>query len=651
MFYKILIALYSVLSIASSEIPERRDFLLDKKINPCENLYAHACNEVIKSFTLRPDRQGHSFAFDDSGERILKFKKEYLANLSTINPQSEVEKDLKSFFVACTNKDARKEEELLQTKKYIDELAKISSKEEWIKRQIGKLNSGNPGIFSMELSENTDNPRKSDLLPWIGYAFLPEKSYAENKDLMQDFQELAEYLFEQLELKNSESLAQKVKDYEIGLQKVKLAPADLRDAFSQKNYLTREAFIKKFPTFLNQKALSYIPKQVKLRIINIEVLEYLETVFKTWPVEDLKALELFYELQSRMDQAYPKFYQKRFDLRKKYLGGAAQRRELNEECTRKVEGYFSAEFDYIILPKMFKDFKSDELAKMANIVRKSILVSIEKNRWLSKSAKKEALNKMQSANMRLVAPKTLKDWHLISYQSLNEETYLNNQEKISNAFYKRDFKYLTTLRDLKSWEGVAPLQVNAFYDPTANQFTLLQGILQYPFYDQSQSTIENLAGIGMVVGHELGHGIDDQGSKYNTKGQLKDWMTKKDLAKFQELTAPLVEQFGKAGMNGRLTLGENIGDLVGLRAALDAAKMSMKISTEEYQKFFLSYARSWCEVQTDGAKQLRLKSDPHSMGEARVNELVKHFKEFEEAFSCKPTDALVLPNSSRVHIW
>jgi putative endopeptidase len=179
----------------------------------------------------------------------------------------------------------------------------------------------------------------------------------------------------------------------------------------------------------------------------------------------------------------------------------------------------------------------------------------------------------------------------------------------------------------------------------------MQGILQYPFYDQAQSTIENLAGIGMVVGHELGHGIDDQGSKYNTKGQLKDWMTKKDLAKFQELTAPLVEQFGKAGMNGRLTLGENIGDLVGLRSALDAAKMSMKISTEEYQKFFLSYARSWCEVQTDGAKQLRLKSDPHSMGEARVNELVKHFREFEEAFSCKPTDALVLPNSSRVHIW
>jgi len=639
------------LAHASSEIPDRREFPMNPDINPCENLYEHACSKVISSFTLRPDRQRHNFSFNDSTERILKFKKEYLSNLSNLYPTSDVEKDLKSFFVACINKDARKEEEQTYSKKLITELSAINTKDAWIARQMNKLNSGNPGIFAFEISQNTDNPKKSDILPWAQYVFLPENSYAENADLMKDFQDLAEELFDQLEIKNSTDLAQKVKQYEIDLQKVKLTPADLRDAFTKKNYLSKAVLIKKYPTFFNQKVLAYIPNNVKIRMINPEVLNYLQEVVKSWSLNDLKSLEVFYELQDKMDQGYPKFYDKRFDLKKKYLGGVSKRKELYEECTRHVENYFSSEFDYIILPKMFGSFSSKNLEDMANSVRKSIIVSIKKNKWLSPSAKKEALHKMTSANMRLVAPKTLNDWHLISYQQLNPTAFLQNQEKISNAFFKRDFKYLTKLRDLKSWEGVAPLQVNAFYDPSANQFTLMQGILQYPFYDQTQTEIENLAGIGMVVGHELGHGIDDQGSKFNSQGQLKDWMTKKDLAKFHELTAPLIEQFGKAGMNGRLTLGENIGDLVGLRAALDTAKMSKELTKEELQKFFLSYARSWCEVQTDGMRQLRLKSDPHSAGFARVNELVKQFKEFEEAFSCKPTDALVLPNKDRVHIW
>lgn len=159
----------------------------------------------------------------------------------------------------------------------------------------------------------------------------------------------------------------------------------------------------------------------------------------------------------------------------------------------------------------------------------------------------------------------------------------------------------------------------------------------------------------MVVGHELGHGIDDQGSKYNADGRLHDWMTPKDLAKFKELTKSLIDQFQSAGMNGEFTLGENIGDLVGLTAAYDAAFSTAVTPSEELKnekkKFFLNYARSWCEVQLPGVRELRLKSDPHSLGEARVNEIVKHFVGFQEAFDCKATDRMVLPAEKKVHIW
>ncbi|MGZ3809487.1 MAG: M13-type metalloendopeptidase, partial [Bacteriovorax sp.] len=220
---------------------------------------------------------------------------------------------------------------------------------------------------------------------------------------------------------------------------------------------------------------------------------------------------------------------------------------------------------------------------------------------------------------------------------------------------EREFKYFSELKDIRSWEGVEPLTVNAFYQSSYNQFTMLQGILQYPFYDQESSLVENLAGVGMVVGHELGHGIDDQGSKYDSSGKLRDWMTAKDQKKFKELTKSLVDQYSKAGMNGEFTLGENIGDLVGLTAAYDAAFSENKLAPselkQEQKKFFLSYARSWCEVQLPGVRELRLKSDPHSLGIARVNEVVKHFAGFKEAFNCEDKDPMILPAASRVHIW
>ena len=185
---------------------------------------------------------------------------------------------------------------------------------------------------------------------------------------------------------------------------------------------------------------------------------------------------------------------------------------------------------------------------------------------------------------------------------------------------------------------------------------MLQGILQYPFYDQKNNEIENLAGVGMVVGHELGHAIDDQGSKYDADGKLRDWMTPKDLKNFKELTKSLVAQYNKAGMNGEFTLGENIGDLVGLTAAYDAAFSSDNKMPEaelkiQKKNFFLNYARSWCEVQLPGTRELRLKSDPHSLGVARVNEIVKHFVAFKEVFECHDTDPMVLSAEKRVHIW
>ena len=177
------------------------------------------------------------------------------------------------------------------------------------------------------------------------------------------------------------------------------------------------------------------------------------------------------------------------------------------------------------------------------------------------------------------------------------------------------------------------------------------GILQYPFFMKDGDVIENLGAVGSVAGHELGHSIDDEGSKFDAKGKLNQWMAEEDIKKFQERGKKMIEQFNKIGHNGNLTQGENIADLVGLSFAYNAAFPENKGQVEDKKKFFVAYGRVWCNVMREKTKEMQLKTDPHSLGYARINEQVKHQSGFQEAFSCKANNKLYLDEEKRIKIW
>ena len=178
------------------------------------------------------------------------------------------------------------------------------------------------------------------------------------------------------------------------------------------------------------------------------------------------------------------------------------------------------------------------------------------------------------------------------------------------------------------------------------------GILQAPFYDSKSAASSNIGAIGSVIGHELGHAIDDQGSEFDADGSQRAWMTKKDLENFRKRTTFLVAQFISIGRDGKLTLGENIGDLVGLTAAYDAAfPQEMKTTQTEKKDFFTAYARNWCVVLRPELEKLLTKTDPHAMGYARINEQVIHQHAFYEAFGYKKGDKMFLPPEKRIQVW
>lgn len=643
---------------ASSEIPLKREFPVNDKINPCVNLYEHACSKTIESFQLRADRRRHSFAFSDSSERILDMKKATLKELTAKPAESAMTAQLKNFYMACLDKPQRAVEETSYVQKKLSDLSKVATKKEWLIQQAKKIHSGTMGFIGYHTSDNFDDARKSDLMLGVGFNFLPEKSYAKNPELMKALEVVVLDFFKTIGMDHPEKRAKTVIKYETEQQENRLFPVEARFAYSQRKFTNKKDLIKKYPALELKIFLDQIPDTTLIRNLNPKTIPFLNKVAKTYSLEELKTLEIFYTLYGKLDMGYPKFYDEVFAFRNKFLGGKNKRSELDEECTTNVMGRFGPEIDYIVLPKMFPNFSSEKVAALVGKIKASIQASVVKNTWLTPAAKQEAERKISTAFMRLVAPAKYEDWKFLPTAEYSTNTYLANSEKRDTIEDDREFQFFRELKDIRSWEGVEPLEVNAFYQPSYNQFTMLQGILQYPFYDQKSSEIENLAGVGMVVGHELGHAIDDQGSKYDADGKLHEWMTEKDLKKFKELTASLIEQYSKAGMNGEFTLGENIGDLVGLTAAYDAAfgarSSSLPSDAEvksQKKKFFLNYARSWCEVQLPGMRELRLKSDPHSLGEARVNEVVKHFAGFEEAFDCKAGDPMILPAEKRVHIW
>ena len=641
---------------ATSEIPMRREFPLNDKVNPCDNLYEYACSKTIESFKLREDRKRHSFAFNDSSERILAFKKKYILDLSTGDSKTPLENQLKNFYMSCMNKEARSKEESEFVLNKINDQKKITSKLAWINSQVAKIHSGKNGFIGYSTLHNFDNVKKSDLMLAVGYSYLPEKSYAKNEELVKALQVLVTDFFKTIGQDKAEEKAALVIKYELDQQDNRFFPVESRVAFSQRRFITKKILLKKYPNLKLKSFLTQVPNQTLIRNLNPKTLPFLDKVANTYSLDELKTLELFYELRSKLDQAYPKFYDESFVFANKYLGGKNKRSELDEECTMHTMHRFGAEFDYLVLPLMFPNFSSEKVADLVFKIKNSILKSLSSNAWLSPAAKKEAQRKIATAFMRLVSPLKLEDWKFLPVLDLGKDTYLANILKRNTASDDREFKYFNELKDIRSWEGVEPLEVNAFYQSSFNQFTMLQGILQYPFYEQNNNEIENLAGVGVVVGHELGHAIDDQGSKYDADGKLRTWMADTDLKTFKELTKSLIDQYNKAGMNGEYTLGENIGDLVGVTAAYEAAFLNENKNSgvdlqNQKKKFFLNYARSWCEVQLPGVRELRIKSDPHSLGVARVNEVVKHFAAFKDAFECKDSDPMILAAEKRVHIW
>ncbi|MCW1382026.1 M13 family metallopeptidase [Novosphingobium sp. KCTC 2891] len=337
-----------------------------------------------------------------------------------------------------------------------------------------------------------------------------------------------------------------------------------------------------------------------------------------------------------------------------------------KRAIKAVEGQVGEQLGKIYADRYFPAENRAAMGDLVGNLRKAMAANLADLKWMGTDTRKEALAKLDAFNPKIGAPATFKDYAALSQAP---GTPLANAIAAENW----DFRYQTARIgkevDRTEW-GMLPETINAYYNPTFNEIVFPAAILQPPFFNLSADPAVNYGGIGAVIGHEMGHGFDDQGSSYDGKGNLREWWTDKDRAAFEALTTRLGQQYdafcpfdeksagGKACVNGKLTMGENIGDVGGLSLAYRAYKLSLGGKPAPVidgltgdQRFFMSWAQVWrSQVRDETARQF-LVTDPHSPPAYRINGVVRNFDEWYKAFGVKPSDKLYLPPAQRVRIW
>ena len=351
-----------------------------------------------------------------------------------------------------------------------------------------------------------------------------------------------------------------------------------------------------------------------------------------------------------------------FDFYAKTLSGTPQIRDRWKRGVSVTQGALGEAIGKVYVEKYFPAEAKTEMKKLVDNLLEAYRVSILDLPWMSEATKAKALEKLKKFTPKIGYPDKWRDYSTLEISATD---LIGNLWRIAEFDHAYAIAKIGAPVDRDEWH-MTPQTVNAYYNPLANEIVFPAAILQPPFFDLEADIAANYGGIGAVIGHEIGHGFDDQGSKYDGDGNMVDWWSDEDRSKFEELTSVLIKQFDALSpestpdihVNGAFTLGENIGDLGGLGIAYKAYKLALNGAQSPVidgltgdQRFFLSYAHSWRNKNRPEEVRRRIAIDPHSPDEFRCNQIVRNVQEFYDAFGVSEEDELWLAPQERVRIW
>ncbi len=349
----------------------------------------------------------------------------------------------------------------------------------------------------------------------------------------------------------------------------------------------------------------------------------------------------------------------------KTLNGTPEQRPLKERALATTNAYLGEALGKIYVKEVFPPEAKQKAKELVGYLQKAYIRRIKALPWMQPETKEKAIEKVKALTVKIGYPDKWKDYSALHIIPVSQGgTYFKNSMQYNRWHFERQVKKLGKEPDRTEW-GMSPQTVNAYYNPSYNEIVFPAAILQSPFFDFQADDAVNFGGIGAVIGHEISHGFDDQGAKYDAEGNFHLWWKKEDFETFNKLGKKLADQYSKIEVlpgvfiNGEFTLGENIGDLGGVNAAFTALQMYWKDHgkpgemdgfTPE-QRYFISWASVWrTKIRPEALKQ-QIKTDPHSPGQVRAYQPIRNMEEFRRAFDIKPGDKMYLSPEESVKIW
>lgn len=498
---------------------------------------------------------------------------------------------------------------------------------------------------------------------------LPDKEYytrtdEESKKLQADYLDHLSKMFQLLgDTKEiAEKNAKVVYDFDMKLAKASMTNVELRDIEKQYNKYNLAELDKKYPNinFTNYLKGLGLPAAKEVIIGQPEFFKQVDAMIKTTSLEDWKQYTRWNIINSYADQLSDEVSKQNFAFYNTTLSGQKEMKPRWKRAITEVDNVLGEALGQLFVEKYFPEDSKKKVNTMVDNLIAAYRERINGLDWMSAETKVMAQKKLNTIIKKLGFPDKWRDY---SKLSVAKNSHLENYINAYTYELNRNFDKLSKPVDKMEW-FMSPPTVNAYYNPTTNEITFPAGIMQPPFFFADADDAVNYAAIGAVIGHELTHGFDDQGSQFDEQGNMKNWWTKDDQTKFQAKTKMVVEQYNSyvaidsLHVNGELTLGENIADLGGVSIAYAAflkteqAKKGEKLDGfTPQQRFFLSWAQIWRTNYTDAALKKQVNTNPHSPSMFRGNGPLTNLPEFYEAFGVKEGDKMFVPAEKRAKIW
>ena len=643
---------------------------MDMSVRPGDDFYQYAGGGWLKANPMKPEYSSYG-VFNDLAETNRKQIRELFENLSKEKHAfGSVGQKVADLYNMAMDSVRLNKEGAAPLQKDLDKVKAFSKKADFTAFIADQhLYMGNP-FFGIGVDTDLKN---SDLnVMWLsaGTSGLPDRDYYLNTDADSKKKQEAyrAYLSKIFQLsgykkKEAEKAAKVIYNIEYQFAEAEMSRAEARDYNKLYNIYTIDMLQKDYPAIQWAKYFELMGvKDVKQVILTEpKVMAVAQKLMSTLSEQDIKYYVAGLIIKSSTSVLSDNFVNANFDFYGRLLNGQKEQKARWKRALGFPNSLLGEAVGELYVSKYFAGESKAKMLKLIDNLRKALATRIANLTWMNDTTKINALVKLNSFTVKVGYPDKWRD-----YSKLTIDPAKSLYDNVAAA------TYVETLRNLekfgkpvdKSEWGMTPQTVNAYYNPTTNEICFPAGILQYPFFDAKADEAFNYGAIGVVIGHEMTHGFDDQGRQYDASGNLKDWWTPADAEGFNKRADMYADFFSNIKVlpdlnaNGRFTLGENLADHGGLMVAFNAFKnatakkpVKNKDGFTADQRFFLAYAGVWGQNITEKEIRNRVKNDPHALGKWRVNGALPHIDAWYEAFGVKQGDKMFIPKNNRLELW